>query len=632
MCGIAGILRFRGLNVEDKHAIGRMTDTMSHRGPDDSGVYIGPAHSPVVALGHSRLSIIDLSSGGHQPMADPSRRYWIVFNGEIYNYRELKELLRNRGWKFRSTCDTEVLLYLYIVYGATALCMIEGMFAFAVWDEKERTIFAARDRAGKKPFFYHFDGGKFLFASEIKAILTHPEVGIEENVDRFHDYFNLRYVPCPETLFKGILKLPPASCATVSQNGMSVRRYWDIPPALPRRRGGARDAQKEFLDRFTSAVEKRLIADVPVGAFLSGGIDSSAVVSAMHRIAGENIKTYSVGFETPWKSELEYAKVVAKAFRTDHHEVLVTQSDYRDTLEDLIWNREMPVSEPADIPIYRMSRLAREKVKVVLSGEGSDEVLGGYYKYVLDPYTGYFRALPSPVKALARTASGALPFRFKKILHYLKVADIEDDVRRSFAWFSTLDEDVILSEEFKQNSFFPPSDVKERLDFLGYLSPEAMFRLDLGYWLPDNLLERADRITMANSLELRAPFLDHHLIEFCFSLPMNFKVKGFSTKRLLKEAMRKHLPGEIVRRTKVGFTTPLSDWLRRELRGWAEDIAFSDRCRQRGLFDHKALRRLFDEHVSGARDNSRAIWTVINFEMWFQIFFSGNMERMANES
>jgi len=565
-------------------------------------------------------------------MGDPSGRYWIVFNGEIYNYRELQSLLRKRGCEFRSTSDTEVLLYLYMTYGSTSLSMLEGMFAFAVWDEQERKIFVARDRAGKKPFFYYSDENKFLFASEIKAILGHPDVESRQNTEKLRDYMYLRYVPGPHTMFKNIYKLPPASFAVVSEKGMAVQRYWDIQPSLPRRREEQVDLEGEFLDRFEFAVEKRMIADVPVGAFLSGGIDSSAIVSFMHKHAGENIKTYSVGFKPPWKSELGYARLMAKSCGTDHHEVLVDHTDFKDNIEDLIRCREMPVSEPADIPIYMMSRVAGEKVKVVLSGKGSDEILGGYYKYILDPYTRYYRALPGAIKWICRQMPKYLPFRFKKANQYLAAADIENDIKRAFTWFASLDDEGIVSDEFRRHAFDSPKEMDKRLRFLGYKGPEAMFYIDLNYWLPDNLFERADRITMANSLELRAPFMDHALIEFCFSLPLELKISHLTTKKLLRGALGGILPKEILQRGKVGFTTPLANWLRRELRDWVEDVVFSKKCRQRGLFDHKVLRRLFEGNISGRIDSSKALWTVINLELWFRIFIDGGLGKGNDEN
>ena len=632
MCGIAGILRFQGLTGEDMRVIHRMTDIMAHRGPDDRGIYVSRTNPPVAALGMRRLSIIDLSPGGHQPMGDPSSRYWIVFNGEIYNYRELQSLLVERGWEFRSRSDTEVLLYLFITYGTGSLSMVEGMFAFAVWDEKERKIFLARDRVGKKPFFYYSDGSKFLFASEIKAILAHPDVETVQNTEKLRDYLYLRYVPGPDTMFRNVYKLPPASFAVVSEKGMAVQRYWDVQPSLPRRQNIRKDLEGEFLDRFNSAVAKRMIADVPLGAFLSGGIDSSAIVSVMHKFAGENVKTYSVGFEPPWESELKYARIMAKSCSTDHHEVLIDHTDFKDNIEDLIKGREMPVSEPADIPIFIMSRLASEKVKVVLSGEGSDEIFGGYYKYIFDPYTKYYRALPVSLKQLCHHLPNILPFKFKKGLHYLAAADIVDNITRSFAWFASLDDDAIVNNEFKVDTFVPPIGIGERLGLLGYKGSEAMSYLDLIYWLPDNLLERADRITMANSLELRAPFLDHALIEFCFSLAIELKISYFTTKKLLRKAMGGFLPQEIIHRGKVGFSTPLAHWLRRELRDWVEDIVFSNRCRQRGLFDHKVLREMYDDHISGVKDCSKALWTVINLELWFRIFINGGSGKENHEN
>ena len=345
-------MRFDGLVRADIDAIAAMTDVMSHRGPDDRGIFVSSRTPCLVALGHRRLSILDLSKAGHQPMADPSGRYWIVFNGEIYNFPMLRVSLADRGWEFFSMCDTEVLLYLYIEYGPTCLNMIEGMFSFVVWDEEDKILFLARDRVGEKPLFYMHDTRKVLFASEIKSLLQHFEVNAESNREMVYDYLMLRYVPGPATLFRNIYKLPPASYAIVSRGEMNIRSYWDVQPLLPsRRRMRMTSAEPKFAEKFKSSVEKMLLADVPIGAFLSGGIDSSAVVSVMNELVGERIKTYSVGFDAPWMSELGYAKTVAQLFSTDHHEIMIDHVDYYENLAQLIWCRDLPVSEPADVPM-----------------------------------------------------------------------------------------------------------------------------------------------------------------------------------------------------------------------------------------------------------------------------------------
>jgi asparagine synthase (glutamine-hydrolysing) len=624
MCGIAGIFKFRGLGESDIRAIHTMTDIIAHRGPDHQGTFISPGTPPLVALGNRRLSIIDLSSAGHQPMSDPTGRYWMVYNGEAYNFQELRDLLRKRNWVFKSHSDTEVLLYLYIVYGHSCLSMIDGMFAMAVWDEKEKSLFLARDRAGKKPLFYYQHNDTFLFSSEIKSLLAHPDVNSQPNIKEFPNYFFLRYVPAPNTMFEKIYKLPPASYAVVSGNGLKIRKYWDVQPNVPKRLKTSRtELEKEVVARFEQAVEKRLIADVPIGVFLSGGIDSSSIVALMYKLLGENIKTYSVGFKSPWLSELEYAKIVADTYKTDHHEVLITPSDFVKNLENIIWYRDLPLSEPADIPVYVLSRMASEKVKVVLSGEGGDEIFGGYYKYFLESPTKYVRALPDPLKTLLLYSAGHLPFKFIKIKHYIRVAFIPDDLERAFSWFSSVAEeslDKILSDTYKNPTVLPKV-IAADLNLLGYSGPEALSYLDLKYWLPDNLLERADRLTMANSIELRAPFMDHNLVEFSFSLPQSLKAKWFSTKILLKHAMEPLLPERIAYRKKVGFQTPINFWFRKELKGWLEDIIFSSRCQQRGLFNQKIIKKIFDNHIQGTEDNWKFLWTIINFELWFNKLF-----------
>jgi len=435
-------------------------------------------------------------------------------------------------------------------------------------------------------------------------------------------------------MFKKIFKLPPSSYAFIKADGLKIQKYWDIQPKIRQKTQRSRaKIEQELISRFESSVAKRLIADVPIGVFLSGGIDSSAVVAVMSKLLGENIKTYSVGFKSPWLSELKYAKFVADTFKTDHHEVLITPADFVNNLENIIWFRDIPLSEPADVPVYILSRLASEKVKVVLSGEGGDEVFGGYYKYFLESYTKYIRALPNPLRTLFLNSASHLPFKFIKIKHYIRVALVQNDLERAFSWFSSMaDEslDKILNDDFLR-SIIIPKEITGDLHLLGYSGAEALSYLDLKYWLPDNLLERADRLTMANSLELRAPFMDRDLIEFSFSLPQSMKAKWLSTKILLKQAMGQLLPKKIIYRKKVGFSIPVNHWFRKELKDWIGEIIFSSQCKQRGLFNSKAIEKIFDNHISGAEDNWKFLWTIINFELWFDKFFNdGNTK--ANSS
>jgi len=635
MCGIAGILKFNGLEESDLQAIQTMTDIIAHRGPDDQGIFLSSGPAPGLALSNRRLSIIDLSSAGHQPMSDLSGRFWIAYNGEIYNFKELRTLLQNRGWTFRSRTDTEVLLYLYVDYGPACLSMLDGMFAFAVWDEREKSLFLARDRMGKKPLFYYLDDEKFLFGSEIKCLLSYPGIHTGPNFKEFPNYFSLRYVPAPNTMFKNIYKLPPASYASVDNGSLRIRKYWDVQPNLTKRRKNpGKEIEKELVDKFELSVEKRLISDVPLGVFLSGGIDSSSIVAVMFKLLGENIKTYSVGFKWPWLSELGYAKMVAETYKTDHHEVVVSPSDFMNNLDKIIWFRDIPLSEPADVPVFQLSRVASEKVKVVLSGEGGDEVFGGYYKYFLERFAQYMRGIPSPLRTLLLKSAGTLPFKLIKIKHYIRVAFIEDDLERAFAWFSSVAEESlnrILSDDFRQSTNLP-KEISSDLFLLGYSGAEALSYLDLRYWLPDNLLERADRLTMANSLELRAPFMDHSLAEFSFFLPESLKTRLFSTKILFKQAMKRLLPEKIIYRKKVGFSTPINHWFRKELKGWAGDIIFSSGCRQRGLFNHKIIEKIFKSHLSGKEDNWKFLWTIVNFELWFNKFFDLPNKNFSNKA
>lgn len=629
MCGIAGILRESGIQDRDHQALQDMAVCMAHRGPDDRGVYQNPGGRPVTLLAHLRLSILDLSSAGHQPMVDPTNRMVIVFNGEIYNFADLRVLLEEKGHSFQTQTDTEVLLRLYQVFGPDCANMLEGMFSFAIWDNQEKELFACRDRVGEKPFFFSQTGGAFVFASEIKALLKFPGFKTELNPQAIQHYIKLRYVPSPQTLFKGVYKLEPGQWLQIRKGVLEKGSYWKLPPSEMSLEGYTRqELAVEILDRLRHSVARRMVADVPVGAFLSGGIDSSTIVALMAELAGERVKTYSVGFEAPWESELTYARKVADQFKTDHHEILVRPKDYPDYLEQLIHYRDLPISEPADIPIFLLSRLAKEKVKVVLSGEGSDELLAGYPKYIYEPYTRLYRKWPLRFRRGIARILNEVPFVPDNFRRLGQIGTTESEMEMAFSWFSSMVggfstqilNPAFVNQENEREYYFRDPEAER------YHSGQLMTYLDLKSWLPDNLLERADRNTMAHSLELRAPFLDYQFIEFCFTIPMSYKTSWFTTKILLKEAVAGLLPSEIIRRKKVGFATPIHTWFRKELKDWVGDILFSSEARSRGILNQEYLRRLFAEHVSGKRDHGKALWTAINLELWFKHFLSAEQE------
>lgn len=559
-------------------------------------------------------------------MGDSSGRYWITYNGEVYNYRELREHLRTRGYDHHTQSDTEVLVNLFAEYGPLCACMVRGMFAAAVWDCQEKRLTLLRDGAGKKPLFYWWRSGLFAFASEIKALLAHPAVVGRLRPEKVSEYFTLRYVCAPDTIFDGIQKLPPGCWMTISQKGLSIERFWDLPP-IPKpplcpSREGAIPILREMLN---TAVRRRTVADVPVGAFLSGGVDSSALVAVLAKMSSSRLRTYSAGFDEAEVSELGHARKVAEHVGTDHHEIVVRPSDYRVTLEQVIWHRDLPASEPADVPIFLLSRTAARDVKVVLSGEGSDEIFGGYTKYRLEPLSAPLRLLPQRLADAGVRALERIPGPFRQGVRYLEAATVRSPLERAFRWFASMGGDLsagLVSFQYSAPFEFPRH-LSGDVSRLGLGNREIMPYVDLKYWLPDNLLERADRLTMASSLELRAPFMDIELGEFCFSLPPQWHASLWQSKRLLKEVVAPLLPAEIVHRKKVGFATPISRWMRGELRPWLGDILLSGACRERGVFNHSALLKLFEDHAAGRGDYWKALWTCATFELWCRQFLDG---------
>jgi asparagine synthase (glutamine-hydrolysing) len=619
VCGIAGIYNYRDGHAVDLSVVGRMSKALVHRGPDDEGLF----EDRDLGLGFRRLAIIDLS-GGHQPMTSDCGRFTVVFNGEIYNHEELRRVLQSdHGARFSTRSDTEVILAAYRQWGAGAVDRFNGMFALALWDSLERVLFLARDRLGKKPLYFSRLRGGLCFASEVKALLEHPEVSREVEKERIATFLAYRYVPGDETLFKGVECLPPASCVRVSAAGGlgETHRYWDysFEPSNTRTRPEALHA--ELAELLTDAVRLRRVADVPVGAFLSGGLDSSVVVAMMSKQHPEPLKTFSIGFDSG-VTEIDHARSVARLYGTDHHEIVVGSPDLIRNLPRVLHARESPVTEASDIPIYLLSQLARSKVTVVLSGEGSDEIFAGYPKYAFEHQVGRF--LDHLPRSLLAVGAEVLPFRLRRVQLALEAAAEPEILERYAAWFGAFGprerRDLLTPALNGQADLHAYS--ASALESLGRASRvEQMLYLDTRHWLPANLLLRGDRMTMAHSLELRCPFLDYRLVEFAARrVPLSAKIRGLSGKRLLKTLAEGLLPSEIVHRRKWGFKVPTSQWFRGPLRTLLPEVLLSRAARARGYFDPSRLRALIDDHVAGRHDHDKQLWILLQLELWHLMF------------
>jgi len=617
MCGIAGwIAKPESVLAED--TLESMLQAIAHRGPDDEGTFhvrcAGTGQR--VFLGHRRLAIID-PEGAQQPMRDDANGLALTFNGEIYNFRELRDELRGLGYRFTRDSDTEVLLRAYQQWGCEVVHRLRGMFAFAIWDARNERLFLARDRFGEKPLFLYEDRGELYFASEIKALLRIPGINRAVNLKAVWDYLAYRYVPGPKTLFIGVRKLMPGTTATWERGKLRERRYWSAPDRSPsgfRRPPG--DTAEAFLSRLDEAVKLQMVSDVPFGAFLSGGLDSSAIVALMSRHSSK-IRTYSVGFGEGGYSELAYAAEVAAHFGTRHHEIVVAHRDLIERLPKLISFRDAPVSEPSDIPIYMLACEAARSVKMVLTGEGSDEILGGYPKHVVERFTRGYQLIPGYFRhRLIEPLTHALPYGFRRIKTAVSNLGIEDTRERYVRWFGALDRGErdrlsVLRLNGTPVADAPPFDADPHASAL-----RRILYFDQTSWLPDNLLERGDRMTMAASIEARVPFLDHELAAFVSSLPDNFRVRGLRTKWILRQAGRQLLPERILARPKVGFRVPVNEWFRGEMRDYLLDHLQGAASITRAYYDPRALGQVLAEHLNGRQNHEKLLWALLNLEIW----------------
>ena len=620
MCGICGIVNFDRSKLVDPELIERMTTVLVHRGPDDDGYFV----EANAGFGHRRLSIIDLG-GGKQPIFNEDQSILIVFNGEIYNYADLTTELTQLGHQFKSRSDTEAIVHAYEQYGDACVDHLRGMFAFAIWDRRRKRLLVARDRLGIKPLYFYQCDGFLAFASEIKSLLQIPAVSRVVNPDALESYLTLRYVPGPQTMFKGISKLQPGHLLVMDDRGVRIRKYWD----LEYRTGEAISAE-DYLSRFEELLEEsvklRLVAEVPLGVFLSGGLDSSAILAVMSKLRGrEKIKTFSVGYEVPKAqeesvNEFEYARLAAKAFGAEHHEFKLTAEDFRDSLTDLAWYLDEPLANDSCIPLYFIARLARKHITVVLSGEGADEILAGYgiYKRMLSIDAAYTQ-FPRLTPWIARKLASILPGQTS---------------RRYASWAS-----LPMEQRYRGVSMGMPAALRAQL--LGRPDGEAavddafrscfeavpkkdvlnrMLYADMKIWLPDDLLLKADKMTMANGLELRVPFLDHKLVEYAATLPAYLKLKGSTGKYLLREAMKNVLPRQIINRSKKGFPVPTESWLRGDLKDFVHDTLLASDAACRGYMNPRVIEKIVSEHEKGTENRRQELWTLLTFEIWHRLF------------
>jgi len=643
MCGICGVWEYGasegrvGLSL-----IESMRDEMRHRGPDDEGALVFDEGRG--GLGFRRLSIIDLSPAGNQPMHGCTDRVWLVFNGEIYNHAHLREGLTKRGHVYRSLTDSETILHLYEERGLDFVNELEGDYAIALWDAEREQLILARDRVGVKPLYFYQQNGRFIFASEIKAILRHPQLAPELDEESLYHYLTFLTSPAPQTLFRDIRKLPAGHMLVVSRDGaIDCQQYWDaLPPEpIPENLSSRSEAEhsEEILRLLRDSIGKRMMSDVPFGVFLSGGVDSSANVALMSELMSQPVRTYTVGFDDSEElNELDNARAVAGRFGTDHHEVIIGQKEMQDFLPDLIFHQDEPVADPVCVPLYYVSKLARETGTIVVQvGEGADEIFAGYdwfrkYVRINDLFWRQAERLPAALRrSLTGMANPFLEISFRKRTAIELVRRL--GAGESLFWGGA----IVFDETFKRrllssemsaraNGLSSYEEVRKHLERIAQARPDSDFAarmtyLELKLRLPELLLMRVDKMTMATSVEARVPFLDHHLVEYAMSLPADLKIKGTSGKYILKRALEKVLPTELLYRPKRGFGAPIREWFRADTGEGLAGLIMNSSIRRRELFDYSFIARLIEEHRRGARDWSFHLWALLNVSLWYDRWF-----------
>jgi asparagine synthase (glutamine-hydrolysing) len=658
MCGIAGLA-----NCGDREVLGRMTHVQAHRGPDDFGLWEGRfPDGSYIGLGSRRLAILDLSADGHMPMCNEDRTVWITYNGEIYNFAELRHELENKGHRFASNTDTEVVIHLYEQEGADCLHRLKGMFAFAICDLRsgKPELFIARDHFGVKPFYYSHRGRKLAFASEVKALLHVPEIDAEIDLEALHQYLTFLWVPDPKTMFRGIYKLPAGHCATFRDGELKIRQYWDLsfPRADASYARSEADLADEVRERFRSSVEAQMVSDVPIGAFLSAGLDSSSIVAMMcrakmRRTTKQAVRTYTITFPYKYRigeSTLDDPNVPARLARQlgcDNHQIVV-EPEVAALLPRLTWHMDEPTADPAIITAYLVCREAREQATVLLSGVGGDELFAGYRKHAAHRWASAYQRIPAALRAGIEAGVGALPSLrgtsmkgsvrlAKKMARSASLAP-EDRFIRNCTYLDAEQKMSLYAAEVQDHlrTFDPATrhhssfDAVSGADFLN-----QMLYLDTKIFMASLNLNYNDKMSMASSVEVRVPFLDRELAELAaWSIPPDLKLKGVfrpTTKHIFRRAMRDVLPAEVLRQPKAGFAAPVDYWLAHDLREMVDDLLSDTNLRKRGLFRPDAVRRYVDEHRSGAQDWSMQIWQFLTLENWMRIFIDAGAQQRTEE-
>jgi asparagine synthase (glutamine-hydrolysing) len=634
VCGICGIVRTAGVVAE--HELEQMASTLAHRGPDDAGYYT-TGHGDrggACGLGFRRLSIIDVD-GGHQPIPNEDESKWVMCNGEIYNFQELRRELEAKGHRFRTRCDSEVIVHLWEEHGPALVERLNGMFALAIWDDATRTLFLARDRLGKKPLYYAALDGSLLFASEPKALLAHPDVLRELDRDGLAMYLAYEYVPAPFSIYRGISKLEAGHTLRWTDGAVDVERYWE--PSFDRAEPRSDDEwAAELVDRLRESVRLRLISDVPLGVFLSGGIDSSVVVALMTELMpATDVKTFSIGFREQSFDESRYARRVADHFGTDHHEEILTADAMLDILPEITAFLDEPLADGSIVPTYLLSRFTRSTVTVALGGDGGDELFAGYPTFPAHRAAAFYR-VPRRMHAWAERAADRLPVSRRnfsldfKVKRFLRGATAPPAIRDQL-WlgsFSPAEQADLLGEP-AADVFAPIHQLSARMR--GSDPVDRLIAQYLRFYLEGDILVKVDRASMAASLEVRAPFLDHTFVSFVNSMPPRLKLRRLRSKYILKRAFADRLPPEIANRSKKGFGVPLGDWLRGGLRTTMEELLSESELRAQGIFEPRAVRRLVDDHLSGRRDNRKQLWTLLTFQLWHDAWLRSTSPRPRAE-
>jgi asparagine synthase (glutamine-hydrolysing) len=632
MCGIVGIVDFTGRPI-DARLLGRMCEAIRHRGPDDQGLVRFPLTPmdgqgrPSAALGSRRLSIIDVQ-GGHQPMANEDGTVWTVLNGEIYNFQELRRTLERQGHRFATRTDTEVLVHLYEERGEAFVSALDGMFALAIWDDRRGRLLLARDRFGKKPLFYSAIGSRVVFASELQALLLDPSISREADPEALDYYLTYMAIPAPLSIYRAVRKLPPASLLTHSRDGISIERYWALS-YTPKRQLSEAEAGERVLGLLTEAVRKRLVSDVPLGAFLSGGVDSSAVTALMARLSDQPVRTFSIGFEEEDYTELPHARRVAERFGCRHEEFIVRPRAV-EVLPKLVRHFGEPFADSSAIPSYYLSKLTREHVTVALNGDGGDETFAGYTRHLANRLAELWQHTPALVRGPVGWVGRRLPSRRAdprrwpaRVERFLIASELPRAARYR-RWVGVFTPDQKRELVGTPNGFPAEAGIVDRL-FQGSGALDAVdaaLAVDTAFYLPTDLLVKMDIATMANSLEARSPFLDHHLVEFAAQLPSHLKLRQLTSKYILKQALHGLVPPKNLRRGKRGFAVPIGRWFRGELRGFLTDHLAAARVARTGWVRQSAIARLMRDHLEGRRDVAHQLWSLLMLELWHREFIA----------